>query len=226
MLKIIISEIEYHKNSILALGISLPFLALYSRFEFRSITAHYILFWSFFIIAQRIIIIRDREQRTQIANMLPLSRNKYAIFRVLSITIYSVTIFGSYALISLLLSPSKTASLKFYIILTGIVLLVYSLYFLIKDLSQAPFSKLGITPDRFIMFIILFIVGIQLMLLTVYLRAKAGQLAGFHIGLIFDWLIANHPFRGDSGWLKFIITALVSAILTLPSYQRKKSYLK
>lgn len=225
MLRVFIAECDYRRALTLGVLLVFPLLLIYSKYPFRSLSPHYLFFWSVFIVIQNLIVHRNIDKRERIFIGLPIARTTYGFFRTLQVLILGVVYTAVYALMFFLFRPVAMVDRRLCMTLCLVFWLIFSLYFTTRDVSLDFFRKMGITRGRFLLIMVMLGGLVQAMTLVAFLQASAHKPTNFIIGRTIDWILLHHPFQGEQGFIRFAVTTGLVALLSVWTFQKKKSYL-
>lgn len=192
----------------------------------RSISPNYLKFWMIFIIPQMWNSYRNKENRIRQIATVPLSLNSFAIHRLLAIIVPMVIFCTFSAIILIIAQKAAILSLSSYALMMGALLLMFSLYFISRDLTISFLRRLGMTRQKAILLLSLMVLGINFLGLTVLMvfNAKSGPAKA--VGHFFDWVIAHYPFSGEYGNYKLFLVSLLFAGISILTFRNRKSYLE
>ena len=173
------------------------------------------------------IMISNKEIREYYFVQVPISRCKLGLARILMLMLLSLAILAFYELIHFIFQfrgpanyPVSTKNLVTYL---AIVLFIFSIYFIIRDLSllflrSNRFFKL--TKEQTKTFLIFGAIVLNL------LGAFAFIARPTIIVSIFEFFIHDNPFADVNNVIRFSALSLALAVLSIASYSRRKAYLE
>lgn len=223
MWKIFKSEISYLKTYFI-LGVILVPVFFFLQTGFEDLGNLPILAIIFLLI-QNWLGRRTKEKREYKTYLLPVSSYAIAFSRVIMIIASAVVFILIYQLILVFLNYEP---FRYNISLTltlGIMLFIYSIYFILRDLLLYYFRRIGLTANR--MILILSMMGIILNMLGIYvfIITKSEGKAPEVIGVIIEGFKKYNPFFIENGSEFFLLFSFFLAGLSLISYQRRAAYL-
>lgn len=170
---------------------------------------------------------RNKEAREYHFIRLPLSRWKLGIARILILIGFVLAILAFYQLIHFIFqyrgSANYPISVKYLLFYLALVLFIFSLYFIVRDLAlfflrSNRFLRLSKEQSK----TILLFTALVLNILGVF----AFIMRPTFIGKIFEFFIHDNPFADLSTVIKFAATSLALAALSIVTYNGKKTYLE
>jgi hypothetical protein len=226
MWRFILSEVQYRRNLFSTLLLLVPVYAIYAKFEIKYISANYFLFWTIFLIIQQIIITRNVEKRNRFIMMLPISKRSAGLHRISLIVLPTITVFIIFYFFVLIIHHQDYSTWHHYLTSTAILAFIYALYFIFQDVLVDFFRQHGITADRTKYAIVLLMLGLNILGILAFAQAsKGGKPSRFmlFVDKTIQWTLANHPFRGEHGYLKFWALSIIIAGLSVWTFERQKS---
>ena len=220
MWKLIKSDLEYQKNSIIVfLGI-IFFVFRYSALISPG-NAEFMIFLLTFIMINSFVTYRAREQRNRLHLHLPLSARELAGSRILTVYVLAISAIGILFISHQLFQRTISFPYQRMIVMVGMSVLLFSLYFILNDLFTSLFKKYG----RFIVMLGVLVLAMFMVLGIVVMKQtnEAGSAPGQLISII-DFLKNINPFTGDFGWIRFLTLTLVLSIMTIFTFSRRKLY--
>jgi hypothetical protein len=215
-------EIQYHYRSILLLvAINVIILAIDTITKNPAVSS-FILPYTAFITPFVIFKNSAKEHKSRFYPTLPISLRAVAVYRVF-LVVFSMAIF--YAVyIGWQLFVLKQSDIHFgmAIVIAGLTLSIYGIGYIYRDIFREFIIRKGITREKVAPVLILIGIVLQVWLLVTFLQTKSGNEADWHIGHAIDWLIANFPFRGQTGPMKSLITGSVLALISIFTFERSK----
>ena len=216
------TELDYHKNSIL-LFLAIIALAFYFFEILSSDDWDYIIVLMVFFMIHSVISTRMREQRNRQQLHLPVSAQQIALVRLF--TVYLLCGFAFLELLILYFIFQKNAAFPIakINILFGIIVFLYSMFFIFYDLYPSVFKKYG----KFI--VALLAMGISAsMAIGILVMTKPGSGAPLpdFIKTFFNLIRNYNPFTGASGGFRFLIFNLIVSGFTIITFRRCKSYVE
>ncbi|MBN2356335.1 hypothetical protein JXO59_09490 [candidate division KSB1 bacterium] len=226
MWRLFIAEVEYRKLTCIIMFFFTPLIALYSRWQWHSVTAAYVLFWAVLIALQNSVILRNRDNRERMFSLLPLAHWRCGVYRSSSIAIQAALFTGLFALVRAIVHPQAQMHAKHLLTLILAIWVIFSVYYAGRDAFLDFFRRIGITRERFLLIAVLMGIVLQILGLVAFLRASSGKATQIFFLRWIDWAIHDHPFQGDIGYLRFIGIVLLFAILSVWTFVRRRSYVK
>lgn len=224
MWHILRAELDYNKKLVLG---SLGFIPLICLFELAvsSERQGYVLltlygltvFWNIF---------RNKEKRNRQQARLPLAVREIARARILTIVIAGVVADGLYYMTYFIFNfkrPEEAIKLLAYL---GIILVGFSIYFVLSDLSGGVSRKLGVSKKSFKVALILLALGLQAMTVYAIIQTKAAGKPHVFLHYLDKVNMLADPPADDYEIVAFLILSLALACTTVFTYGRRKSYLE
>ena len=220
MWKLIKSDLEYQKNSIiLFLGI-IFFVFIYNAFISPG-NAEFMIFLMTFMMINSFITTQAREKRNRLHSHLPVSTNELGGSRILIIYVLSLLAFGVLFISHQLFQSHTSFPYQRIAVMIGISIFLFSLYFIFYDLCTSFFKKYG----RFFVMLGVLVLALFMVLGIVVMKQtnEAGSSQGQLISII-DFIKNINPFTGHSGWIRFLRVILVLSFITIFTFNKRKSY--
>ncbi len=222
MWKLIKSDLEYQKNSIiLFLGI-IFFVYIYNAFISPG-NAEFMIFLMTFMMINSFITIRAREKRNRLHFHLPVSTNELGGSRILIVYVLSLLSVGVLFISDQLFQGQVSFQYQRITFMIAISIFLFLLYFIFYDIFTSFFKKYG----RF--FVMVGVIILALFMVLGFVVMKQTNATGSPPGLlisIIDFIKNNNPFTGRSGWIRFLRVILVLSFITIFTFNRCKSYVE
>ncbi len=218
MLKILKAEISYNKTSILLMYIMLLLLSKYSWF--MGVMGY--------ITLNSINTLRNKEFRERKLAILPVSIASPAVARIILHT-FPFIIFTAFTFAALLIiDPDQWKLIEELIYVNGILITIFSLYFILRDKCLYFFRRIGFTQKIFTKILVIFILVTNLLgIYTMIAVDKDWPNPAVDVIKFFrEDFPAYNPFSGEYGSYYFLILSMVLAVSTIYTYSKRKSYLE
>jgi hypothetical protein len=179
-----------------------------------------------FILAQNWNTFRNKERREYKNAILPVSKYRLGRARIIIVLLLSLSVIIGYDLVARFADSGTITYVIPGEILIGIILIGFSIYFIMRDLLLAFLRRVGLTANRMILVLTVMAIGFNILGIVAFIQAKSSPDSMSWIGTGFEFLKNNNPFAGDYGSILFFVTSLVIAGLTVASYINRKYYLE
>jgi hypothetical protein len=223
MVRILKAELNYNKKLIIGFFSLLPVTWLLALYGLEELPPGYLMFWLMFIMLQSWNSFRNKERREYQVATLPLSNWNIAMARMMMVVFLSIAMMGIYYLILFTIQPQRYSSFFGLFLPFAILILMFSLYFLLRDLLLYFMRNnkiYKITKDRSVTILMLLVfLGVVLNFLAFLVRPSG-------LRTVINFVIAINPFRGEYGLIKLYFLSFVLAGLTLITFNRRNSYLE
>jgi hypothetical protein len=222
MWKLIKSDLEYQKNSIIAfLGI-IFFVFIYNT-SISPVNAEFMIFLMTFMMINSFVTYRAREKRNQLHFRLPLSTRELGGSRILTIYILAILAIGVLFISHLFFQRHVSFPYQRITIMVGLSVFLFSLYFIFNDIFTSLFKKYG----RFIVMLAVLVLAMFAVLGIVVMKQTntTGSPPELMISII-DFVKKNNPFAGNIGLIRFLILNLILLIITIFTFNRRKTYVE
>ncbi|MFC1554323.1 hypothetical protein ACFL7D_06795 [candidate division KSB1 bacterium] len=220
MWKVLNAEIQYNRFSFLFFLSIIPGIHIIKQYY---VDVPLLIFFYLPIVAlNQIFIFRSKEGRERFTNRLPVQLTALAIARISIVLLPCLFGIILMELLNLVQSGIESISINNSIILFGIVVLIYSIYFIFSDIMSV-FSG-GKSNKNAMMVLIGLLTAFMFLGLFMFMKTSSGEPPSALVNTI-EFVINNHPFRGEYGVMKFAVTALVSSVITVCTYIRRRSFL-
>lgn len=226
MWHLIRSEFDYSRKLFLGFVAVIPLLSLLVVYPIQDFSPNLLAFTMPLLMLQNWAVFRNKEKRGYLQMRLPVSLRHIALTRILLVTLASSCYLVLYAFICFGLMTSGRVNYVALSIIFGIILLVFSVYFILRDLLFDFFRKLGFTKERMLVALLLVMVGFNILGVYVMIQTNTSGTAPLPVRATFDFLRRNNPFSGEYGTVKFLALSALLASLTVVSFGRRKSYLE
>lgn len=168
----------------------------------------------------------NKELRIRIHSRLPLTLYQLALVRIGLVLLVCLAVIAAYALFLLLFNPRGVVAPERFLIMSAAFLLLFSLYFLIRDLLLEFFRSIGFTKNRIIVAAMLLGLGFNVLGIVVMLETSATGSSFLPVERVIGFIIESNPFRGEHGLLRFLGTALGLGLVTVFTYRFRRSFLE
>jgi hypothetical protein len=105
-------------------------------------------------------------------------------------------------------------------------MLGFSTYFVLRDLLLDFLRRLGITKERMIMGLMLIAVALNVLGVYYFLKASSEGAPLKAIRPFLEFLVGRSPLHSGLGLTKFMALCGASALLTVITFGRQRSYLE
>ena len=220
MWKLIKSDLEYQKNSIL-LFLGIIFFVFIYNTSISPGNAEFMIFLMTFMMMNSFVTYRAREKRNRLHFRLPLSAREMGGARILIIYILSLLVIGLLFISHLFFQRNVPFPYQRITTMVGLSLFLFTLYFIFNDIFTAIFKKYG----RFVMMIGVLVLALFMVLGIVVMKQTntTGSAPGFMASII-EFIKNINPFTGSSGWFRFLRVVFVLSLITIITFSRRKSY--
>ena len=228
MWQLIRSEFDYNRSLFLILLAPLPFLSYLSVHPIlEDLPATMIVFWLMFNILLQWTIRRNKEYRDYRLMCLPCPVRYISALRILVLLAYFGLVAVIYLFFQALFNEGILFSAKSLVVYISINLVLLSIYLILKDISVSCLSNnrwLRPTREQRRMMLMFFILVLNLAGFYLLIQSSGGGRRG--IGSVIDFIIHHHPFRGEFGYLRFFLVAVLLGFLSMVSFRWRRSYLE
>lgn len=187
------------------------------------------MFWLMFMSAQFWIIFRNKENRDYQQVRLPVSTGGIAMVRLGMVALLCVSMIALCCATQVIVKPAGPVVFKGMLVAFGIILLLFSTYFILRDLilfflRNNRVFKLTKEHTK----TVLIFVALLLNLLGVYyfLVGLRGSEPSSGLIRIIRFFIYNPLFTTELGIAKFVIGCLIFSGFSVVTFLRRKSYLE
>ena len=217
MLQILRAELRYGIWG-LAIVLFVPVVYGYELADGESTEFLIVLFA--FLAVNTYFTVRNRENRDSLLAMLPVPAWQIAAARVLLVVIPTSVMIVPYVLLNLFQAPRSGFDGRFVVVGSALLLAVYSVFFISRDLLADKLARHGKT--------MIGIAALVMGLLTaggvaVMIELNSGS-APSTIHELVTGIRAYNPFRGELGPAKFLGFSVLLAALSVLSYRRRRSF--
>lgn len=222
MWKLIKSDLDYQKNSIiLFLGI-IFFAFIYNAFISPG-NAEFMIFLMTFMMMNSFITTRAREKRNRLHFHLPVSTNELGGSRILIVYVLSLLAVGVLFISHQLFQRQVSFQYQRITIMIAISIFLFSVYCIFYDIFTSFFKKYG----RFFVMVGVMVLALFIVLGIVVMKQTniTGSPPGLLISII-NSIKKNNAFADDSGWIRFLRVILVLSFITIFTFNRCKSYVE
>lgn len=168
----------------------------------------------------------NKELRIRIHFRLPLTLYQLALTRIVMVLLVCLGVVAAYALFHLLFNPRGVVAPERFLVISAAFLLLFSLYFLIRDLLLDFFRRIGFTKNRVMIAAMLLGLGFNLLGILVLIQTTATGHSFLPVEQILGFIIESNPFRGEHGLPRFLGAALGMGVVTVFTYRFRRSFLE
>lgn len=229
MRQILKAEFSYNKVLFLSLLSFVPGLAYVTIHPpLEDFPMGIMMFWLMFMSAQFWIIFRNKENRDYQQVRLPVSTGRIALVRLGMVALFCVSMIALCCVIQVILRPTGPVVFKGMLVAFGIILFLFSTYFILKDLilfflrNNRVFKFTKEHTKTVLMFIALLLNLLGFYYFFVGLRGSEPS------GLIqmIRFIKYNPLFTTELGIAEFLTGCLGFSGLSVVTFTRRKSYLE
>ncbi len=222
MWRILKAELDYHKRLFAGFVGFVILLGFYAANSFiEDLSPNYILFLMMFLLLQNWNTLRNKERRDFQIVQLPVSIGLIALARIVMIFIVFVMLVGPFTLMQFLLT--RSVDYIHSLIGLGIILMGFSIYYIMRDQILLFLRKMGITQSK--MRWGLAVSFLALNFLGIFFFIKTSKTGSPPVSL--DALVQFIRFiKGarPQDLVKFFVPAITFACLTVISFSKRRSY--
>jgi hypothetical protein len=223
MWNLVLSEFTYFKRIWVPFFGIAPLIGLYSIHPLlEDLSPVYILAQVMFLATLYWTIYRNREKRDCYVIRLPLSVTKLGAVRLLTIAMgiaIHVLLYMPFPLLA-----GKPLSSPGFLIALGIIVSLFSIYFIFRDTLFLFFRRIGLTSNRVLVIAVFLGLGLNILGMKAAFQAKTTGKAPVFVDAIAHFLIRDNPFTGEFGLLKFLLCSAVLAFLSILAFKRRRSF--
>lgn len=215
------SELNYNKSLVYFMLCLIP--AVMIATSMINYDNRWMIFWIILLILENWIIKRNNERREFLFTLLPIPAWQKGFLRMFFIAIICGAFLPIFQLLLFLTNDGKLIEWKYLIVIYFLILLSFSIYFIIRDLllyfiRTNPHIRMTRERTRIVL---------KLSLLAFFIAgAIAFVLRPQSLIDFINLLIRINPFTGAYGIIKFCLFSLILAVLTICSYQKRKTSLE
>jgi len=227
------SDISYYRSMIAVLFVMMALFFFVQRYTAEDLDFMAVIL--VFVLVNPVNTCRIKEKRDRQHALLPLSIGRIAAGRLLSVLFPCLAGFVFYTLLHILFEPdaggppSHGAHFEKMMVQFGIALLIFSIFFILRDVyffstRSRMISRMG-GSSFLIMFLLGFMVLGSLGLYAFTATSETGKPPAFLVYMM-DWTEKYNPFGGYYGAAKFLIFSLLFSSLSILSFCRRKSFVE
>lgn len=222
MWKLIKSDLDYQKNSIL-LFLGIIFFVFIYNTSISPGNAEFLIFLMTFMLINSVVTIRAREKRNRLHFRLPLSARELGGSRILTVYVLGILAIGVLFISHQFFQRHVSFPYPRITTMVGLSLFLFSLYFIFNDIFTSLFKKYG----RFFVMLAVLVLALFMVLGIVVMKQTnaTGSPPGLMISIV-NFVKNNNLFASGSGWIRFLILNLILSIVTLLTFNRCKSYVE
>lgn len=227
MFAIIKAEIIYHRLIFINCTTAIILIGFLGHLmPLESINSLFFMMIPVFIMLQNWFSFRNKEKREHLIARLPVPVYQIGLIRILAVhfailigvVFYSISCLSGFSKIEFQLSNL----FKFYIFF----IFSFSVYFIFRDSLLAFFRKKGITLNMVILLFFLIILGLNILTIVAFVQAKNATTNSVTILTFIDYLVYHRFFAGVTGTIKFIFSIIFFSVITVITFNRRKTYLE
>ncbi len=213
MWRIILSEIEYNKWMMVAALAVVIMLIVGESMTGKEGSLNFLYFLLPFVVINTMAPMRFKEKRDQRCIVLPVTAVSIGISRIMFIIIPVFFVYFTLFIFDIALSFHNSLSEGTYLLFSGIVVFIYSFFFIMYDLFYMFINK------RLIAAAVLFLVLALLVNLLLFTNAISGNFIRNVIDLV-DTIINS----GRKGLIIFLSITIFFTVSSVFTYMRRKSF--
>lgn len=179
-----------------------------------------------FLLLQNWNTFRNKEKREYKNILLPISARKIAISRLAIVIIFCLAAVFFYRLIQLFFPAELFTYSIAAPVITGIILLGFSIYFILRDLLLVFFRRIGLTAPRMLMLIAFTGIALNILGVAVLIQTKSSGRPPAFLPAIIEGFKTYNPYNGASGPYLFLLTSVIAGLVSIISYSKRKAYLE
>ena len=220
MWKLIKSDIDYQRNSIILFLGMIFFVFIYNT-SISPGNAEFMIFLMTFMMINSFVTYRAREKRNRLHFRLPLSARELGGSRILTAYVLAILAIGVLFISHQLFQRQVSFPYQRILVMVGMSIFLFSLYFIFNDIFTSLFKKYG----RFIVMLGVLVLAMFMVLgIVVVKQTNAAGSPPAQLMSIIDFVKNINPFAGSSGWIRFLRVILVLSFITIFTFNRRKSY--
>lgn len=222
MWKLIKSDIDYQKNSLI-LFLGMIFFIFIFNTSSSSVSTEFMIFSMTFMMINSLVTYRAREKRNRLHFSLPLSTRELAGSRILTVYVLAILAVGILFISHLLFQHQALFPYIRIAVLVGMSVFLFSLYFIFNDIFTSLFKKYG----RFIVMVGVLVVAMFMILGIIIVKrtneagATPDQLISFY-----DFIENINPFTGKLGYIRLLGSILMLSFITIFTFNRRRTYVE
>jgi hypothetical protein len=223
MWRILKAELLYSWRLIAVYALFVPLIAVQQISEImEDLSASYVLFILCFLTMQNQTTFRNKERRDHSTARLPARYSQLAWIRILLLILIWGFFWGLFVLISALFSAQIDFSSA--LISIAVLLIGFSIYYIIRDHLYPMFRKLGVTAQKTSLFLVLFLLGFSVLGFVFFVYSiETGEPP---VKMDFLVKIARYFIYADTGdTIRILATSILFVILSVISFVKRKSHL-
>ncbi|MCP4725024.1 MAG: hypothetical protein GY863_08315 [bacterium] len=224
MVSLLLAELSYNKQHLLVLlGLVILFTA-YNLYR-PDASPNILMLFLTFVTVNNMNIFRNKEKRDRYSALLPISMTQIGLMRVILLIIPFIGVL-LYWLFPTLLYSDRAFNSGVLITFSGVIITVYCIVYILKDLVSYAFRKIGLTKKRAL--IVLFIVVFTLNFFTFFAFFESTRFLFVPLEKVFiavESLIDNSPINSMTNVYYYLIFLLVMMSTTVITINFRKSFL-
>ncbi len=226
MWRVIKSEFAYHHKLFGGFLIIIPFFWLVVRsLAVADLPLGMLLFVMLFLLLQNWTTIRNKDRRERLQALLPLPAFQTALARM-AVVVFAALVYGAihYFFVNLIFS-GKPFDMPFMLKVCAIVIIGFSLYFVLRDFFAGFFRKFGIAKNSIVIGAVLVLLGLNFLGIFALHLVKTTGKSPVDLRPFLLFIVKSDPFAGEYGILKFFVWITIFSAVTVLTFRRRKSYL-
>lgn len=224
MIRMMRAEFSYSQFSFLGLLLFIPIICIV-EITTEDVPGFLILL-VLYLPLQVWITLRNKENRDFLQVRLPVANWQIAAARILLVITFSLVVVPLYKLIYILFAPEPRPYQGNPLVYAGMIVLGFSIYFMMRDLFLVFLRKIGITKERMIMILLFIAIGLNIVGVYYFVTFSAVGAPLTYIRPFLEFLVGRSPLHSGLGLIKFLLVCGLSALITIITYGIKKSYLE
>jgi hypothetical protein len=227
MLHLLKAEFGYHWRIFVGFAFTIPLFSIYAAFPLSETLSYES--WMIYAIFMMLIYwytYRNKERRDYAYATLPLSLLERALLRGLIMIIGVVVFIGLFLVLQMLLNARVEVNQVVMMKGLALVVTVFVIYFLVRDLLYDFFRRLGFNKQRVIFGALILTLGLNFLTVLSLMMIKNSGESYIPIRPVFDFIFSSQPFAGSRGPWLFLGFCSVSLAISVFSFTKRKSYLE
>ncbi|MFQ5769025.1 MAG: hypothetical protein ACE5HX_00710 [bacterium] len=224
MLNLLKAEFKYHKTIFIVYLSLIPLISIQACYSvIVDLSANYVMGMLMLALLQNWIASRNKERRERKYTLLPISIWKIALTRISFIMLTCTGAWVAYFLMTFFIKPAVSLNHTRFILILGLMLIMFSIYYVLRDLLLDFFNRIGWTKDKRKMAAVVIVLGLTLFLMGTFifaLRTEGTATPPSSLIKIIRYFLYDNPFT------ECIVLGMILVMISIFTFNHRKSYLE
>lgn len=223
MWSIIKAELDYNQRLLLFMCLLIFPISAFAFME--PDVPGFIILLMIFVLLQNWNVGRNREHRDYQLISVPIASRYVALGRIFTILVLGLAIVAVYFVITHIFGPQRATQRANPLAFLGLLVTLFSIYYVCRDLSIGLMRRLGLTSEKLRMALMLLLVFTSLLGIVAMKYVQDGGAMPLWFDVMAKFLVGRSAAHHGTGLIQFWLISIFFAVLSLFSFQYRRSYL-